>query len=164
MRCPVCDFRNIPANTAICPKCESDLTSLKLIQQMEERKKKIKSLVMALSFISLSFIAALIIIYNSTESKIAHSGKEYRDMIKSLSAKNHKLNEQIASVHDLVLECYSTGSDSDVILYKSLKGETFEDISIKFYNDKNEYTKILEANGFNKNDSLTEGTFLKIPK
>jgi hypothetical protein len=164
MRCPVCDFKILPANAAICPKCESDLTSLKLIQQMEERKNKIKSLVMALSFISLSFIAALIIIYNFTETKIARSGKEYRDMIVNLTAKNKELNNQIASVQDIVLEYYSTVTDTDVILYKSLKGETFEDISMKFYKDKSKYPKILEANGFDKNDSLAEGTFLKIPK
>ena len=161
MICPVCQKAGIRDEDRTCPQCNSDLSQLKLVTQLEFkiRKWKKKNTVLFSGFTLLILILITIIVYtkvsfnresrfNSTMINRTDSVEYYRQKyISTLKEANDYKDSNLAKVY---------------INYRVKKGDNLSSLALIFYDDIKLVSKIAEDNNLKNMDYISVNQILKI--
>jgi len=163
MNCPVCEKAGIPnyiEKNVICPQCNSDLKSFKIIHQLREenvKNNKKRKIPIILSLLGFSFlITSLFILFLSkseTKIDVLPITNNLSDSLIKLKSLNNQLLIDINKSNDI---------QRNEIKYILRKGDNLVKISEIFYNDPNKYEIIMEENKIINSNKLIIGDTLII--
>ena len=161
MICPVCQKAGIRDEDLSCPQCNSDLSQLKLVTQLEFkiRKWKKKNTVLFSGFTILVLILTTIIVYsqvsfkresrlNSTMFNRPDSVEYYRQKyVSTLKEANDYKDSNLAKVY---------------VNYRVKKGDNLSSLALIFYDDILLASKIATDNNLKNIDYISVNQILKI--
>lgn len=161
MICPICQKAGIRDESLNCPQCNSDLSQLQLIKQLENKFnnwKKVKSFILyGLSIIILALIGIILYLkINYTDTLIPNSNVvNNTDSIEYYRYKYLSVSKEVESLK-------SVDSAKVYINYKVKKGDTLSKIALMFYNEVKMINKIASDNGLKDMNCITTNQILKI--
>jgi hypothetical protein len=161
MICPVCKKAGIKEEDLICPQCNSDLSQLKLVSQLESKINKWKRR----NYLLLSGVALLLIILTGiflyTKVNLTIQSRLNSSLIiksDSLAYYRHQyltVSKEIDAIKD-------NGLAKVYINYRVKKGDNLSSIARIFYSDINLASKIAIDNNLNDMNHIYVNQILKI--
>ncbi|BAQ61258.1 hypothetical protein GM3708_1664 [Geminocystis sp. NIES-3708] len=157
LTCPVCDRQEIETN--ICPNCETDLSTIRMLKELPLLENKLDS--KKNSLIIYLFIILLILgIIIASFSSYLIAKNNYNA---SLEAMKKELNEQVNQVKN-VEESKPKLNWCGGFKYQIKSGDSLYMLSLRFYGDGNPWHLITEANpSINSPQNLEVGQIILIP-
>ncbi len=190
-QCPVCSTKNLKPEDVVCPVCQSDLSSFKLIEKLDQQNERgsgNRSVFIALIVLIITGWAAMFWYVNKTFAS-DQKDDSLNKALQKISEQNGQLNLQLDSLemklnelnsvpHEIIADSIieessmpnieepidSTVSDKEVSKYKVKEGETLWSIAKKYYGDGKYYTQIMEDNGMESMKDFKYGMTLNIKK
>lgn len=161
MNCPICQKAGISDDAEFCPQCNSDLSQLVLLTQLESKlklsNKRNMFLHICASVAIISLIGGLIFVYlKHNESMISIQNRT--NNIDSIEYYRDKYTIALQKVDSL----QSVDMGEQYISYKVKNGDTLSEIALVFYNDVKMAKKIAEENRLNDINLLKVNQILKI--
>lgn len=161
MNCPICQKAGISDDAKFCPQCNSDLSQLVLLTQLESKLKVWNKRKLFLIIGGCLVIIGLVSVLVSNKLKINRliNNNQFETVNKdSLDYYRDKYVTTVLRVDSL----RSLSSNKILFNYKVKKGDTLSKIALLFYGDINKADKIAEDNGLIDINLITINQILKI--
>jgi hypothetical protein len=158
--CPICGTSGLPdykRESIVCHQCNSDLSSLYLINNIGPSSNRKRFIILALSICILITALIVLVVQNQFNNRIDTLKKTNEQLLDSLAMMSKSPNDISTNIDALQPE-----SDSTIFIYKVKRGDYPYQLATLFYSDGSKYHLIEQENHLVHPYYLHVGQMLRI--